>query len=161
MSARGVRVWGPAGARRVLAAVALFALLGGPTPGAVGSCGDSVDGFADLTEYCKEREELTCVRRALRKELSTQERDDCRREALSACERRFWAPDCRPTARQANACLNALRAEETVDTPEDELDECNTEALCTVKTAAAGSGAFHSPRDGGTAESRAPTGALP
>jgi hypothetical protein len=161
MSASGMRAGWQRGARRLLAAVALFALLGGPTPGAVGACDDSVDGFADLSEYCKEREELTCVRRALRKELSTQERDDCRREALSACERRFWAPDCRPTTRQANACLNALRAEETVNTPEDELDECNTQALCTVKTSAAGSGSFDAPGDAGTADSRARPGAQP
>ncbi len=121
-------------ARRALAAAALLLLLGGPTPGAVGSCDDDVDGFADLTEYCKEREELICVRRALRKELSTEQRDDCRREAMDACDRRFWAPDCRPTNRQAQACLNALRSTETVQTPEDELKECNTEALCTART---------------------------
>ncbi|MDH5671684.1 MAG: hypothetical protein OEZ06_06015 [Myxococcales bacterium] len=119
--------------RRAALGLGLLAFLGGPTPGAVGSCDEDLDGFVDLREYCKEREELVCVRRWLRKELTDEARDDCRREALSLCERRVWRPDCRPTERQARACLNALRAKGTVKTPEDELETCNREALCTVR----------------------------
>jgi len=151
--------------RRVLLALALCALLGGPTPGAVGSCsGDSeLSQLAEIEPYCEEREELTCIRMSLRQELSVAERDDCRRCALDfdnlsdqrkrecldpdtpwnrdrdfdfvPCSRRFWPADCRPTTRQTQACLNALRSMDTLDTPESSIRECNTSALCTAKPA--------------------------
>lgn len=116
-------------------ALLLFLLLAAPTPGAVGSCstGDELQDAADVESYCKQREELICIRRYLRKELSIDDRDDCRRKVTDLCERRFWAPECRPSVRQANACLNALRAEETVDIPEGKLIECDTSSLCTAK----------------------------
>ena len=54
-------------AKRVLCALGLFLLCAGPTPGAVGDCkGDAGDEPADLTEYCIEKNELICVRRAER-----------------------------------------------------------------------------------------------
>jgi len=126
-----------------VAAVVVFApLLGGPTPGAVGSCGgDDLDRFADLDTYCVEREDLVCVRRWNRGEISETEMNECRYDARDLCERRTWSADCRPTERQARACLNALAARDTLETPEDEIDECRVEALCTVRTVgAAGSG---------------------
>jgi len=149
--------------KRALVVLALALLLGGPTPGAVGSCGgdSELDELADLRPYCEEREELTCVRMALRGDLSVVDRDDCRRCALDfdglsddrkrecldedtlwnrdraqpfvPCERRFWPADCRPTVRQTNACLNALRSMDTLGTAESSIRECNTEALCTVR----------------------------
>ncbi|MGD8859655.1 MAG: hypothetical protein PVI30_06575 [Myxococcales bacterium] len=118
---------------RPLWAALLFLFLGGPTPGAVGSCDADPDGFADLQAYCQQREELVCVRRSLRKEITIGEREECRRRAIALCAQRTWAPDCRPTERQARACINALFARDTLYTPEDELEECNTEALCNVR----------------------------
>jgi hypothetical protein len=107
-----------------------------PAPGAVGSCGgENLDREADLVSYCKEREELMCVRQAERGELSDAERDECRRTEIARCDRRFWAPGCRPTQREANACLNALRSLDTLSIPEDELYECNRRALCTARPA--------------------------
>lgn len=109
-------------------------LISAPTPGAVGSCGsDELSGQAELVSYCTEREELICVRRYERRELSVGERDDCRREQIARCSNRFWAPGCAPTKREANACLNALRSLDTLHTAEDELDECQSEALCTAQ----------------------------
>jgi hypothetical protein len=115
----------------------LVLLLGGPTPGAVGSCtGEGkLDAFADLASFCKESEQLKCVRRALRKELTTQQRDDCRRAAITDCEQRSWAPGCHPTERQARACLNALRSLDTLSTKEKDIAECNQRALCTAQPA--------------------------
>lgn len=107
-------------------------LLVGPTPGAVGSCGGddaTLDEAADLPAYCREREELVCVRRQLRDELTGEERDDCRRSAIDRCAARFWPGACRPTRRQTEACLNALRLVNTLDTPVDELDACHVSAL--------------------------------
>jgi hypothetical protein len=113
--------------------VLLVLVLGGPTPGAVGSCGnDSLSGQADLQSYCSEREQLVCVRRNLRREITDGERDECRLAAIQQCASRSWAPECRPTERQARACLNALSALETVRTPENKIMECSTKALCTL-----------------------------
>jgi hypothetical protein len=126
--------------RRAVMAGGLLALLAAPTPGAVGSCdGDELDGFADLQGYCTEREELICVRRWRRRELTEEQRDNCRREMIALCERRFWPRECRPTERKTRACLNALRSLDTLSTPEHEIEECNAESLCTVR-----------PVDGGT-----------
>jgi hypothetical protein len=126
-----------------LASLLLVLLLGGPTPGAVGSCSGEgkLDAFADLQSFCKEREQLECVRRALRKELTTQQRDDCRRAAIMDCEQRSWAPGCHPTERQADACLNALRSLDTLSTKEKDIAECNQQALCTTRHAAQASDA--------------------
>ena len=120
--------------KRLLPCALIFGLLGGPTPGAVGSCGgDELEEPADLASYCSEREQLVCVRRELRHEISIAERDDCRRAAIEACTRRFWPSDCRPSERQTRACLNALRSTDTLQMQESELEECHTEALCTVE----------------------------
>ena len=55
-------------------------------------------------------------------------------------ERRYWAPGCQPTERQARACLNALRSLDNLETKEDELDECDSEALCGGKPQPADAG---------------------
>jgi hypothetical protein len=124
-------------------AAALVVLLGGPTPGAVGSCGsDDLDNPADLEAYCTERDQLVCVRRSLRGELSQVERDDCRRLAIAQCQDRFWLQGCEPTRRQARACLNALRSFDTLDTREDKIEECSISTLCGIRIVDAGT-----PRD--------------
>lgn len=102
-----------------------------PTPGAVGSCDDS--GLSEPVEfsyYCRNREELKCVRKFLRKEITERERDRCRWEAVDDCRRRAFPSDCHPTKRAAEACLNALRSFDTLSTKEKDLEECNTDALC-------------------------------
>jgi hypothetical protein len=117
--------------RRIAFSALVLLTLSGPSPGAVGSCGgDELDEPADLQTYCRERDQLICVRRALRKEISDAERDECRRDALIDCDHRSFAPGCEPTERQARACLGALRSLDTLSTPEDQLEECDPEALC-------------------------------
>jgi hypothetical protein len=109
----------------------LFGLIAAPTPGAVGSCGDSdLSKPVNFTYYCRTREELTCVRRFLRKEITARERDQCRWDAVDACARRSFPYDCQPTKRIAEGCLNALRSFDTLDTTEDRIKECATDALC-------------------------------
>jgi hypothetical protein len=108
--------------------------LGAPTPGAVGSCGgDDLSETADLQSYCIAREDLVCVRRGERGELSAVGVDKCRRDALEVCPRRWWSPECRPTEREARACLNALRSLDTLSTPEGEIEECQVSALCRAR----------------------------
>lgn len=122
-------------AKRALWALGLFLLCGGPTPGAVGDCqGDQGDEPADLREYCIEKNELICVRRAERNDIAISESTQCRYDVIDACMRSSWAGDCRPTVRQTEACLNALYDRETLNTPEDEIEECQRASLCSVTT---------------------------
>ncbi|MBN1654995.1 MAG: hypothetical protein JXA30_14595 [Deltaproteobacteria bacterium] len=124
---------------RLLIYLPLALLLAGPTPGAVGSCNQEgkdnplLDLDGGLQSYCQEKEQLICWRRGLRDELDSGEVIECRREAIRLCEARYWSSDCRPTKRQADACLRALSAKETLQTEESELSECSQKALCTVK----------------------------
>jgi hypothetical protein len=119
---------------RALAGCALVLLLGGPAPGADGACsgGPNLDRAADLETYCKQRDQLVCVRRGLRKELTLGQTNDCRRTAIQQCELRSWSPGCMPTERQTRACLNALRSLDTLQTHEDQIAECNRKVLCTA-----------------------------
>lgn len=124
--------------RRLVIACGLFMLLGGPTPGAVGSCGDTSAPFADLRQYCNDREALSCERRRLRGEFEQATNpsgvfNDCLEQAVFTCQSRFWAPGCRPTTRQVNACIAALQSYDTLDVEEEDLPECKIEALCTVE----------------------------
>ena len=119
----------------VVGLACLSALLVGPTPGATGACGaDPLDGPADVIAYCMEKEELGCERRRLRGKIDENMALDCRRAVRQLCERRFWPADCRPTRRVAQACLNALHAVETLSTPDDEIEECQQEKFCSIRT---------------------------
>lgn len=109
----------------------VWCLLVAPTPGAVGSCeeGDQNEPV-EFTYYCRNREELACVRKFLRKEITERERDQCRWDAVDRCNRRDFPSTCHPTKRAADACLNALRSFDTLKTPENKLPECDSDALC-------------------------------
>jgi hypothetical protein len=128
-------------AARWLLLAFVWSMLVAPTPGAVGGCdeGDLGDPV-DFSYYCRNREELACVRRFLRREITERERDDCRLDAVAACRRRAFPSDCHPSRRAAEACLNALRSLDTLETQEDELDECNTGALCKATPSELGDG---------------------
>lgn len=106
-------------------------VLSGTTPGSVGSCGgDELAEPTPFREYCQRREELTCVRRFLRMEITEETRDSCRWDAVDACARRSFTDSCRPTRRETDACLRALASFDTLDTQETELSECTTATLC-------------------------------
>jgi hypothetical protein len=112
----------------------IAALIVAPAPGAVGSCsGDDLDEPADLVSYCTERETLVCVRELMRGERDGYSTNQCRVDGAQRCSRRFWGPSCRPTKREANACLNALRAVDTLETQEKNIAECDRDALCTAR----------------------------
>jgi hypothetical protein len=123
---------------RLAIAVPLALLLMGPTPGAVGSCNQDKDDNRvlsirdDMIDYCQQKEQLICYRRHLRDELDADEYTDCRHEVIRLCETRYWSPDCRPTERQAEACLRALSSMDTLDIEESEIKECSQDALCNV-----------------------------
>ncbi len=125
-------------ARRLAFVVGAWLALMGPTPGAVGACGgDDLAGPADFQPYCQQREQLICVRRDLRREITDAERDRCRLAGIDACKLRSFPSDCHPTERQARTCLNALASFDTLNTKEDKLPECVTSALCQLPPSAA------------------------
>ena len=108
-----------------------WAFLVGPTPGAVGSCEDEdLSEPVEFSYYCRNREELHCVREFLRKNITERERDKCRWDAQDSCRRRTFPSDCQPTKRTAEGCLNALRSLDTLDMKDGEIEECDTELLC-------------------------------
>lgn len=113
-----------------------FALLiAAPTPGAVGSCGgDELEEEADVVSYCQEREQLVCERKRRRGELTDDGAQTCRHQVIDLCAHRFWPSECRPTQRVARACLNALKSLDTLDTKEEDIDECKAESLCSIRS---------------------------
>jgi hypothetical protein len=118
-------------ARTLLYGSMFFVLIAAPTPGSVGSCGaDKLDDSADFSSYCQQREQLGCVRRFLRNEITAATRDQCRWDAIDACARSAFPSDCRPTRRETDACLNALSSFDTLKTQEDAIPECDQKALC-------------------------------
>ena len=125
--------------RRLFIVLPLAMLLLGPTPGAVGSCNHDaednpvLDTRDELIDYCQSKEQLICYRRQLREEIDADEFNECGHEAKRLCEIRYWSPDCLPTQRQADACLRALSAVDTLDTDESEIKECSEDALCNVE----------------------------
>jgi len=101
-------------------------LLSATTPGAVGSCNgdDALSRTAEFHSYCEQREQLLCIRRFLREEITAEARDLCLWDALDACAQRAFPAGCEPTQREADACVRALSALDTVNTPDDQIDEC-------------------------------------
>lgn len=119
--------------RRVGAGLLLFLLLGGPSPGAVGECGADVrNEAADEEEFCRDFLEWIFIRAAERQEIDDTLRDDCRRQLPQICEG-SRLPRCSPTIRQADACINALSAAETLETPFYLLPECERSQLCNAE----------------------------
>ena len=114
--------------------LALLALLASAaTPGSVGSCGsDHLDESADFDSYCRQRAELECTRRFLRKEITATTRDDCRWKGIDVCSVSSFPSDCRPTRRVTEACLNALASFDTLKTKEQDIAECSQKLLCTA-----------------------------
>jgi len=122
-----------AGVRDFVFVACIALAIAAPTPGSVGACGgDDLDGPADFQSYCRTREQLGCVRRFLRKEITEAERDACRWDAVDTCKQRSFPRECQPSRREAQACLNALSSFDTLRTKENKLPECNTQALCTA-----------------------------
>jgi hypothetical protein len=117
--------------RTLLFMLLAWLILCAPTPGSVGSCGtDELDNSADFSSYCQQREQLVCVRRFLRKEITEASQEECRWNAIDTCARSAFPSDCRPTRRQTDACLNALSSFDTLKTNDQDIPECKLQQLC-------------------------------
>jgi hypothetical protein len=91
-----------------LAAVALFVLLGGPTPGSIGDCSES-SNLADAVAHCRLKENWTCARRIARGDLVTdEEKAACTRAIDVTCRGAFWPVGCEPTQQQSDVCIQAM-----------------------------------------------------
>ena len=142
--------------RRIVWAFGLFTVLGGPSPGAVGSCSKTVP-IADAYTFCIDEHEWICARDALRGDLLTAgDRATCMMmttaAAQSAClnntviSRRteclsqvaehctgfiMWPSTCSPPNEiEAQSCIDALKAEARLNESSASIYECLDTTLC-------------------------------
>lgn len=136
--------------RRLGLAGLVFIALGGPTPGAIGSCNDDVQ-VADPVKFCEKKKSYTCLREFARGDIAIHpsapgmcngapDREACEREAsrnicLGAvegeCASVTWGTDCEPpNTIQADACINALKAIPRLAEATASIVECRPEVLC-------------------------------
>jgi hypothetical protein len=115
----------------VLLGIVLVLLLGGPAPGAVGSCEDDEGSFVPADEWCAEKGTWTCQRRWAQGTLTNEERDACIETVRDTGPGSTWPADCTPPSRQkADACIGALMSVDRLDEDEASIIECRTETLC-------------------------------
>jgi hypothetical protein len=95
--------------RRLVLGALAFVVLGGPSPGFVGSCDPSIAGSPDAYRYCTDRSGLICSRELESGRIDEAQFLACYDAIRPFCEtRRNWS-GCVPTAAAVEACLNALR----------------------------------------------------
>ena len=137
---------------RVLVGAVLFLALGGPAPGAVGSCGGEVTAV-DPIQFCVSWRTIECNRSRARGDVlpapptpctddpGTPENESdpticnwlfCRSGVPSRCSSFAWPTDCNPPPNElvTNACLNAVSDISRLSTPNDGILECRLEMLC-------------------------------
>jgi len=117
---------------RSLGLGALLALvLGGPTPGSVGSC-DQDAQTANAEQFCRARKDLACQRRYARGEIDQAAEMACRAGVDAECVGAAWPADCDPppTTVQTRACIAALANSERLSEAENAIPECLTSTLC-------------------------------
>jgi len=110
-------------ATRLALGVIVFVLLAGPTPGAVGSCGEeAVDARAE--QFCIDKKYYTCQR-----ENGFGRDPTCEREAIfDNCLGHTFPAGCSPSERQTDACINALQQPSGI--PTSAIVECQEATLC-------------------------------
>ena len=141
----------PTTLRRALAGALLLLGLGGPSPGAVGSCGGELS-TVDAVQFCANRRVAECNRGRARGDAQaappTPCADDpatpeneadpticnwryCLEQVPSRCSMASWA-GCNPPPSQAvaEACLLALTSFDRLAQPTAEIAECNIEIIC-------------------------------
>lgn len=129
---------------RVLGPVGLFLVLGGPTPGSIGSCSDT-EPFADYAEFCVVFNDIKCDRlrtnppiepcadapgtRCFDPELCNpvNYQRDCRGGSWDTWNR-GQSCDPPPTVENVNLCLQVISQFYDVTVDERTTPEC--EALC-------------------------------
>ena len=118
--------------RRALVGVALFAWLGGPTPGSIGSCSESTT-VTDPEQFCLDQHALFCERDFRAERIDDGEYDTCLEDVQGECLGFTWNPatcDPPPTRIETDACISALRSEERLELKNSMILECQFKALC-------------------------------
>ncbi|MEZ4254498.1 MAG: hypothetical protein R3A78_02110 [Polyangiales bacterium] len=88
--------------------VALFLVLGGPTPGSVGSCSDDVS-VSDPEQFCLDSQALYCLRDHEAERIDDDAYDDCLAAVTDMCEGFVWNPAVCNPRRTPTARGRALR----------------------------------------------------
>ena len=116
-------------------AACVFVLLGGPTPGSVGSCSET-SAYVDPVQFCKDRKFWSCQRQWVTGAINDDQLAVCLEPIEATCAGSTWdACDPPPTNRRGKACINALRDMDRVAIPEGDLSECQTAVLCGFESA--------------------------
>jgi hypothetical protein len=118
---------------RVLCAIVLVMVLGGPGPGSVGSCSETEKTFAEARQYCIYRDEAIARRVRQRCINAGMDGSVCNPpyqmvyENLEAnCAAASWPLDCSPPRQaEADACIEALLDMSTLELPDDMVPGCD------------------------------------
>jgi len=107
----------------------LVALLVGPAPGEVGSCGQASE-LLDAEQFCLDQLAYECARIDARGDYPTAlyvDLEACRQAAPGICGGRTWIPECRPfpTKPEGQACIDELSRVSNIRVPISEIPECD------------------------------------
>lgn len=108
--------------RRLVLGAFAFVMLGGPSPGYIGSCSPS--SAPDAYMFCRDRRYTECEREARAGRATPEQFMLCYDGVPAYCEMRRTWNDCIPTSAQLAGCLDALRDSSRDATPTPELPEC-------------------------------------
>jgi len=115
-----------------LVGASLFLVLGGPTPGSAGGCGED-SGFPTASEFCTDREVWECARMRARGDIDAAEEQACVNMIPMRCAGAMWNEGCQPTYLQTDACIAELQRSENLSVPVTDIPECR---VCTGATGA-------------------------
>ena len=106
-------------------------LLGGPTPGSIGSCADAPE-LGDPEDFCTDQRALFCLRDREAERIDDEEYETCLGMVADDCNQFNFSDECfpPPTKLKQDACLSALQSVDRLGTPNDEIEECSFDALC-------------------------------
>jgi len=136
---------------RVVGPVGLFLMLGGTSPGSVGSCAGT-GNFADFQSFCVSNDTLVCSRLQRAEAMGIVPtcaenpnvrcfeaancgpgtiQNNCQVATQAGGWETVFPPNCvpPPTVTQAQRCLQALQVR-SLDTPENQIPECQAALLC-------------------------------
>lgn len=103
----------------LIGGVAAVLLLGGPSPGSIGSCSQTEEQFMSAPQHCANTRAATCARRLrcclttaatpAAQQACTDTYNACRAPIVAECSPAAWPSDCiPPTADESMQCVSAM-----------------------------------------------------
>jgi hypothetical protein len=88
---------------------------------------------ADAEEFCRERDAWECARMNARGELPSLMYADvqaCVDDVANQCAGFNWPPECSPSPKATDACIEELTKPENLNTPTEMIPACTVGVLC-------------------------------